>query len=69
MIFLESNRTYMRQFSVGLCWIQLGMLQSTLLRPVGVLDPVEETNFKVDSMNEEVSSSLHLTLFYLKKND
>ncbi|XP_046844513.1 midasin-like isoform X2 [Xenia sp. Carnegie-2017] len=50
----ESNRTYMRQFSVGLCWIQLGMLQSTLLRPVGVLDPVEETNFKVDSMNKEI---------------
>ena len=46
------------------------MLQSTLLRPVGVLDPVEETNFKVDRMNEEVSSSsLHLTLFYQKKND
>ncbi len=39
----------------GLCWIYLGMIQSTLLRPVGNVDPVEETNVKVDNIKREVS--------------
>jgi hypothetical protein len=40
----------------GLCWVYLGMIQSTLLRPLGNVDPVEETNIKVDVMKHQVSS-------------
>ncbi|XP_028395044.1 midasin-like isoform X2 [Dendronephthya gigantea] len=54
-----------RKMQVGICWVYLGMIQSTILRPVGNVDPVEETNVKIDKIKNEivdVSSELKVRL-------
>lgn len=46
----------MSKVRCGLSWVYLGLLQTTILRPVGNVDPVEENNVKVCYLKEEVSA-------------
>ena len=54
-VLIDNSTVLQSKIQHGLCWIYMGMIQSTLLRPVGNVDPVRERNVKVDNMKHEVS--------------
>ena len=57
-MFIDNSTISEGKIQHGLCWIYMGMIQSTILRPVGNVDPVKERNVKVDNLTHEVNLSI-----------